>query len=242
MGLTAQNIANQIQQAFQGFEVQRFQRGRDEMKVKLRYPDNARRHIDNLADARIRTDSGQVLPLESVASISSRYVASNIYRVNRSRVAVISADVDKSAATPQLILDELNTDLFSQLSRDYPGLEIRLGGEAQEEAETRNSLQGAFVIALVAIYALLAIPLKSYLQPLMIMTAIPFGIVGALIGHWLHDIPLSILSLFGILALSGVVVNDSLLLISRYNEQRTAGMPAHLAMVQQGAAGCGRYS
>ncbi|WP_261843592.1 efflux RND transporter permease subunit [Aliamphritea ceti] len=237
LGLTAQNIAAQIQQAYQGFEVQRFQRGQDDIKVKLRYPDNARRSIDNLSDARIRTSSGQVLPLESVARISSRYVTTNIYRVNRSRVAVISADVNKAIASPQLILDEMDTELFSQLRRDFPGVEIKLGGEAQEEAETRNSLQGAFLIALIAIYALLAIPLKSYLQPLMIMTAIPFGVVGALIGHWLHDIPLSILSLFGILALSGVVVNDSLLLISRYNEQRNAGMPARLAMIQ---AGCSR--
>ncbi|MCO4757819.1 MAG: efflux RND transporter permease subunit [Oceanospirillaceae bacterium] len=237
MGLTTAMLAQQIQQAYQGYEVQRIQRGRDEVKVKVRYPDEQRQRIDDLNNARVRTADGRVVPLSTVAELSSRYVATEIERIDRSRVAVITADLDKSVASPGEILASLDAELFGQLKRDYRDLAIHLGGEAQEEAETTNSLKGAFIVALIAIYALLAIPLKSYVQPLLIMTAIPFGIIGALLGHWLHGVPLSILSMFGILALSGVVVNDSLLLISRYNESRADGRPVKLALVD---AGCNR--
>lgn len=237
MGLTTAGLARQIQQAYQGYEVQRIQRGRDEIKVKVRYPLAQRQKLDDLERARIRTPDGRIIALRTVADISTRYVADEIERINRSRVAVITADVDKAVAAPADIIASIDAQLLSRLQQDYPGLTVQFGGEAQEEAETTNSLKGAFLVALIAIYALLAIPLKSYLQPLMIMSAIPFGVIGALLGHWLHGIPLSLLSLFGILALSGVVVNDSLLLISRYNENRLQGKPIRLAMVE---AGCGR--
>ncbi|WP_036228623.1 efflux RND transporter permease subunit [Marinobacterium jannaschii] len=230
LGLSVSDIASQIQQAYQGIEVQRFIRGKDEIKVRLRYPPQYRSSQGSLQQTYIRSNDGQLLPLNSVASVSSRYVAAEIDRINGSRVAEISADVDKSVIGPGEILQQLEAEFFPQLKAQYPGLELHLGGEAQEEAETTASLQRAFILALLAIYALLAIPLKSYFQPLLIMSAIPFGIVGALLGHWLHDLPLSILSLFGILALSGVVVNDSLLLISRYNSLR-AHYPCQQAMV-----------
>ncbi|MCV6609330.1 MAG: efflux RND transporter permease subunit [Amphritea sp.] len=237
MGLTTALLARQIQQAYQGYEVQRIQRGRDEIKVKVRYPLDQRQQLDDLERARIRTPDGRIIALRTVADISTRYVVDAIERIDRSRVAVITASVDKVTASPEEIIAIIDQQLLPQLQQDYPGLTIHFGGEAQEEAETTNSLKGAFLVAMIAIYALLAIPLKSYVQPLMIMSAIPFGIIGALLGHWLHGIPLSLLSLFGILALSGVVVNDSLLLISRYNENRRQGKPARLAMVE---AGCGR--
>ncbi len=235
MGLTVAALAQQIQFAYQGYEVQRIQRGRDEVKVKVRYPDTKRQRLDDLSNARIRTSDGRIIPLRTVADIQARDVATEIERIDRSRVAVISADLDKTIAAPAEILAALDSELLGKLRINYPDLSIHLGGEAQEEQETTNSLKGAFVIALIGIYALLAIPLKSYLQPVMIMTAIPFGIIGALIGHWIHAIPLSVLSMFGILALSGVVVNDSLLLITRYNEFRENGKPPRLAMVMAGS-------
>lgn len=237
MGLTTAMLAQQIQYAYQGVEVQRVQRGRDEVKVKVRYPDEQRRSIEDLHSARIRTADGRVLPLTTVAQISARYVANEIERIDRSRVAVITADLDKGATDSDEILEAMKTELFSELRQRYPNLRIELTGEAAEEAETTSSLEIAFAVALIAIYALLAIPLKSYSQPLLIMAVIPFGIIGALLGLWLHGLPLSVLAMFGILALSGVVVNDSLLLISRYNENRALGKPVRLAMVE---AGCGR--
>lgn len=169
-----------------------------------------------------------------MAEINSRYVATEFNRIDRSRVAQITATVDKSVTSSASILSSMQSDLFVQLSQEYHDLDIRLGGEALEEVETTDSLLSAFLVALISIFALLAIPLKSYVQPLVIMMAIPFGIIGALIGHWLHDIPMSLLSMFGMLALSGVVVNASLLLISRYNEFRAHGKAPKLAIVAAG--------
>lgn len=232
LGLTAEMLARQIQQAYQGYEVQRIQRGRDEVKVKVRYPDHQRRSFDDLNHAYIRLPDGQAIPLLAVAELHSGYVAGEIERINRNRVAVITADVDKAVADADEILEAMENEQFAALRLQYPGLEIALTGEAQEEAEATASLQLAFAAALLAIYGLLAIPLKSYSQPLLIMTAIPFGIIGALLGLWLHDLPLSLLAIFGILALSGVVVNDSLLLISRFNDYRAEGKPVRLAMVE----------
>lgn len=237
LGLSEESLAQQVQQAYQGIEAIRTQRGRDEVKVKVRYPDQQRRNITDLEKAYIRTPDGQTLPLLSVSQVSSGYVATEIERIDRSRVAVITADLDKESANSNQILESMEANLFTQLRSQYPGLRIELTGEAQEEAEVTESLEVAFGIALLAIYALLAIPLKSYTQPLLIMSVIPFGIIGALLGLWLHNLPLSILAMFGILALSGVVVNDSLLLISRYNENRQQGKPTKLAMIE---AGCGR--
>ncbi len=237
MGLTTAMLAQQIQQAFQGYEIQRIQRGSDEIKVKISYPEQQRKRLEDLDQARIRTPNGLIIPLRTVAQINTRYVSNEIEHVDRSRVAKISADLDKTVTSSDKVLTSLNQNLLAQLQQDHPDLTITFAGEAQEEAETTGSLKGAFLVALITIYALLAIPLKSYIQPLMIMSAIPFGVIGALLGHWLHGIPLSLLSMFGILALSGVVVNDSLLLVSRYNENRAAGKPARLAMVE---AGCGR--
>ncbi|MBN3563007.1 efflux RND transporter permease subunit [Aliamphritea spongicola] len=237
MGLTTAMLAQQIQQAYQGYEVQRIQRGKDEVKVRVRYPDEQRRSADDLNRAHIRTPEGQAVPLLAVADISSGYVAREIERIDRSRVAVITADLNKQVADANDILAALESELFQQLRLDNPGLSIVLSGEAQEEAESTGSLVIAFAVALLAIYALLAIPLKSYTQPLLIMTAIPFGIIGALLGLWLHGLSLSILAMFGILALSGVVVNDSLLLISRFNENRSLGKGVKLAMIE---ACCGR--
>lgn len=236
-GLTTGMLAQQLQQAYQGYEVQRMQRDGEEVKVKVRYLASQRQTVDDLQRAHIRTAEGQVLPLTAVASWQSRYVATEIERADRNRVAILSADLDKAQVSSAELMQALEQGLFSQLRRDYPQLQIVLGGEAQEEAETNASMQTAFVLALIAIYALIAIPLRSYWQPLLIMAAIPFGILGALVGHWLHDLPLSVLSMFGILALSGVVVNDSLLLVSAYNEGRRQGMAVDQALLE---AGCSR--
>ena len=237
MGLTVSDLAKQIRYAYDGFEVQRIQRGRDEIKVKVRYPDHKRQWIDDLNLARIRTADGKVVQLGTVADIATRYVAKDIKRVDRNRVAVISADIDKSMINANDILKVLDDTLFDQLETSYRDLTIKVGGEAQEQAETGSSMLLAFATALLGIYVLLAIPLKSYLQPLLIMVSIPFGVIGALIGHWLHGIEFSLLSMFGIVALSGVVVNNSLLLATRYNELKDSGMASREAIIE---AACSR--
>jgi len=218
LGLSTDTLAQQVLQAFSGQVVQRFQRNSDEVEVKVRYPEEARKNPTDVLSARIRTDDGTVMPLSSVATVTYGYSRDTITRIDGKRAVYLSADVDKDILSSTELVANLRQDLVPQLERQYPGLDIRFAGEAEQQAETQSSMIHVFMIAMMVIYMLLAIPLKSYVQPVLIMTAIPFGIVGAILGHWLNDLSISILSLNGIIALSGVVVNDSLLLVSRYNE------------------------
>ncbi|WCE32494.1 efflux RND transporter permease subunit [Vibrio sp. SCSIO 43137] len=234
MGLSSTELLNQLKYAYQGYEIQRFQKGENEIKVKIQYPDSSRGNLADLQQTEIRLSDGRRVALTTVASISTRYVATKIERLDYNRVNLISANVDKKAISPEEVLIKLENGLFKELKQQYRDLEIGISGEQKEKSEITNSLYGAFAVAMVAIYALLAIPLKSYVQPVLIMLAIPFGIVGALLGHLAHDIPVSLLSMFGILALSGVVVNDSLLLISRYNNNRKHGLPVTEAILESG--------
>ncbi len=234
MGLSSSDLIRQLQYAYQGFEVQRIQKGENEIKVKILYPDARRQSLADLEYANIRLADGSIVPLTSVASISTKYVSTKIKRLDYSRVNQVTADVDKSVTSPEAILVKLNNGIFKQLKQQYRDLDIVISGQQREKEEITSSFKGAFVVALLAIYALLAIPLKSYWQPLIIMCAIPFGMVGAIFGHMLHGISISLLSLFGMLALSGVVVNDSLLLISRYNIGRAAGLSVTQALVESG--------
>ncbi|MCK0164434.1 efflux RND transporter permease subunit [Marinobacter sp. S6332] len=218
LGLSTDNLARQVLQAFSGQVVQRFQRSNDEVEVKVRYPEGARENPTDVLNANIRTDDGTVLPLSSVAKVTYGYSRDIITRINGKRALYLSAEVDKDMLSASELVASLQQDLVPTLERQYPGLDINFAGEAEQQAETQNSMVHVFMIAMLVIYMLLAIPLKSYIQPVLIMTAIPFGIVGAILGHWMNDLSISILSLNGIIALSGVVVNDSLLLVSRYNE------------------------
>ena len=218
LGLSTDSLAQQVLQAFSGRVVQRFQRSNDEVEVKVRYPEEARENPIDVLNARIRTDDGAVLPLSSVATVTYGYARDSITRIDGKRALYLSANVDKDILSATELVASLQQDLVPQLERQYPGLDISFAGEAEQQAETQSSMVHVFMIAMLVIYMLLAIPLKSYIQPVLIMTAIPFGVVGAILGHWLNDLSISILSLNGIIALSGVVVNDSLLLVSRYNE------------------------
>lgn len=217
LGLTMDMLAEQILQGFNGQVVQRFQRGSDEIEVKVRYPESARQSAADVLDANVRTADGTVLPLSAVARAGYGFTRDTITRIEGKRAVYISADVDKDTLSSTELVSQLQRDIAPGLKNQYPGLDIHFAGEAEEQAKTQTSMLKMFLLALLIIYFLLAVPLKSYIQPILIMTAIPFGIVGAMLGHWLNDLSLGILSLNGIIALSGVVVNDSLLLVSTYN-------------------------
>ncbi|MFN2366628.1 MAG: efflux RND transporter permease subunit, partial [Desulfurivibrionaceae bacterium] len=146
----------------------------------------------------------------------------------------VTASVDNNVANAEEILADLDIGILTELSADYPGLSYDLEGEAKERRDSMQSMGQGFLLALFVMYALMAIPFKSYSQPLLIMTAIPFGVVGAVLGHLLIGYDLSILSLFGIVALSGVVVNDSLLMIDRINQSRKNGEEVHEAILKAG--------
>ncbi|MCG7531908.1 efflux RND transporter permease subunit [Psychrobium sp. MM17-31] len=217
LGLTTQSLSRQVLQAFGGEIVQRYQRGKDEVKVRIRYPQSQRQTVNDVMNAMVRLSNGQTVPLTAVAAVHEEYQQNEITRISGLPAVYVSARVDKDVISSNELVQQLEKSVVPQLLATYPDLKIHFAGEAEEQAETQGSMTRLFIIAMGAIYILLAIPLRSYVQPVIIMMAIPFGLVGAILGHWLNDMVLSILSFNGIVALSGVVVNDSLLLVSRFN-------------------------
>ncbi len=231
LGLTEEDIGRQLRGAFHGAEALRFQRGRNEVKVVVRYPEEDRRSIWNLRSMMIRTPDGGELPLTRAAHIVEGRGFSEINRTDRKRVINVTASVDDKRANAEEILSDLRQGILKDLADDYPGLTFKMGGEEKERMESMGSMLEGFMLALIGMFALLAIPFKSYSQPLLIMAAIPFGMVGAVAGHLIMGFKLSILSMFGIVALSGVVVNDSLLLIDKVNRNRREGTELFQAVV-----------
>ncbi|MCG7531064.1 efflux RND transporter permease subunit [Psychrobium sp. MM17-31] len=220
LGLTTASLTQQIRQAFFGAEVQRVQRGKDQVKVFVRYDAQKRRDTTDLESARIRTPSGVIVPLSLVATQKRVYTIKDIKHVNTRQAVTITANLDKAVISADRLMNAVDEQLLQGLLAKYPNAEVLIGGESAEEEKTVNSMIKIFALSLFLIYALVAIPLKSYTQPIIIMSAIPFGILGAILGHWIIGLPISILSILGILALSGVVVNNSLLLVDRFNKLR----------------------
>ncbi|MEJ5237271.1 MAG: efflux RND transporter permease subunit, partial [Limisphaera sp.] len=219
LGLTSQEVARQIRHAFYGAEALRQQRGRNEVKVLVRLPEEERRSEFTLENLLIRTPAGRDVPLREIAEARRGRAYTTITRRDGRRTVTVTADVEPISQTSQ-VKQALDTMILPQLMRDYPGLSCQYAGRQQDMAESLESLYGGFALALMAIYFLLAVPFRSYGQPLVVMASIPFGIVGAVLGHLLMGYSLSVMSLMGMVALSGVVVNGSLVLIAYANERR----------------------
>ena len=227
LGVTEESLGRQIRAAYYGAEALRFQRGRDEVKVMVRYPEVDRRTLASLDDLRIRLPGGGEIPLRRVATIEYGRGYSTINRTDQKRVIDVTATVSGKKANAEEIVADLQAGILKQLAADYPGLSYSLEGEGKERRESMDSMKKGFMLAMFGVYALLAIPFRSYIQPFIIMASIPFGIIGAILGHLVMGFDISILSMFGIVALSGVVVNDSLLLIDYVNQRRREG--SHIA-------------
>lgn len=223
LGLTLQDLGQQVRQAFYGYEAQRVQRGPDDIRVMVRYPEAERRSLGDLEAMRIRTADGAEVPFSSVARATLERGYTTIQRVEGKRVVTVEADVNRSINTPEAIIDAVRARELVDISRNHPSVSYGLAGEAEERSESMGSLVSTAALALLVIYALLAIPLRSYLQPLVIMSVIPFGAVGAIVGHLILGKDLVFFSLLGIIALSGVVVNSSLVLVDYINKQRLLG-------------------
>ncbi len=235
LGLTLTDLASQVRAAFYGVEVQRIQRGREEVKVMVRYPREERESIGNLESMYIRTASGAEVPFSAVAEVEERTTPSSIFRAWGKRSIYLSADVDKLAMDPGRIVKDVTEGEFSdQLKTLYPSVRMELGGASLEEQELFVRMIYTASLALFAIYALMAIPLKSYIQPLIIMGVIPFGMIGALLGHIIVGIPFSALSIYGIIALAGVVVNDSIILVDFVNKAVAEGSNIVEAVIKSG--------
>ncbi len=219
LGLTQADLGRQIRQAYYGEEIQRIQKERDEVKVMLRYPLKDRKTLTALHDLRVRTSSGVEAPLSEVATITMGQGYPTIKRSDRSRIINVQTSANKDTAKVPLIERDLELNFLPSLREKFPNSRFTFVGEKKEQEESDSGLAQAGGICLFVIYALLAIPFRSYLQPFLIMSVIPFGLIGAVLGHFLFGLPLSQLSHFGLVALTGVVINDSLVLVHYVNQR-----------------------
>lgn len=232
-GITVGDLARQVRQAFYGSEVQRIQRGRDEVRVFVRYPRSDRQTLATLETMRVRSATGTEIPLANVAEMNVAKSFSSIKRVDRSRAINITADVEKGQVDVAAIKEEMRLFIDELLAR-IPGVSWSYEGEDKSTREAGNTTKWGSLLVLLGLYTMLAIPFRSYLQPFVVLLVIPFGIVGAVIGHLVHGLPLSMLSVFGILALSGVIINDSIVLVDFINRARQAGESTLAAVLAAG--------
>ncbi len=236
LGLTVEDLAKQVREAFYGLEVQRLQRGPDDVRVMVRYPASQRRSLGDLETMMIRTRQGDEVPFNSVANIVQGRGYSAINRVDGLRVVDVQADVNRDIIAPEKVLDAVQQTLLPELRQTLPSVQFHLAGEAEERMTSLAALLRNCLIALIVMYSLLAIPLKSYLQPLLIMSVIPFGLIGAILGHYVMGLDLIIFSLLGIVAMAGVVVNSSLVLVDYINRRRREGIALWQAAAEAGEA------
>jgi multidrug efflux pump subunit AcrB len=233
LGLTASEIGSQIRAAFYGAEALRQQRGNDEVKVLVRLPENERQHVADVERMLIRTPAGGDVPLAQIAEIEPGRAFTSISRRNGRRTVTVTADVEPIDETAR-VLAAVKDEVLPQLLRDYPGLAYSFEGRQASMRDAVNSFFVSVSLALVVIFALLAVPFRSYVQPAIVMTAIPFGAVGAILGHLLMGYNLSMISVMGMIALGGVVVNDALVMIDYANHRRAEGLSAFDAMITAG--------
>jgi len=235
MGFTLNDLSTQVRYAFYGSQAQRLQRGDDEVRVMVRYPEEERLSVGDLEDMYIRTDQGDVVPFTSIADFNMQPGYAQINRVESERSVAVNADIIESMVEPNVVNNDIKNTFFPELKSRYPSVDYREDGGTAEQASIIQDMLRGMMFAIFGIYALLAIPLRSYTQPVMIMGVIPFGMVGAIVGHLLVGIPVNFMSFLGIIALSGVVVNDSIILVNFVNEATAEGKPVIRAVIDGGA-------
>ena len=234
LGVTLNDLAQQVRHAFYGAEALRMQREKDEVKVLVRYPEDERKSLGYVEEMRIRTPDGSEVPFSLLADVTMKQGYVSIERTQRKRVIKVYADVDETVTNANEVRNTLEKGFLQDLKFRYPGLRYSIEGEGKEQKESLDDVRLGFMFALFCIYALLAVPFRSFTQPLVVMAAIPFGIVGAVLGHLIMGLNITILSLFGVVGLAGVVVNDSLVLIHATNRLRREGASPQEAITQAG--------
>jgi len=234
VGITLSDVARQVRQAFYGEEAQRIQRDSDTVKVMVRYPYDERRSILTLENMHIRAGNGEAVAIGEVAEISLGVGLTAIDRLDRKRTVTVTAEVEADKIQSGDVVKDVTTNFVPQLLERYPSVSFRLSGGTQEQNEYYGKMAVGFLAALFMIYGLLAVPLRSYIQPVVIMSVIPFGFIGAVIGHMVFSVSINILSVFGIIALAGVVVNDSLILVEFANRGRKDNLSLEDAIVSAG--------
>ena len=233
-GVSMMMVASQVRQAFYGLEVQTVQRGRNELKIILKYPKDQRSSISHLENMMILAPNGSTIPVRQVAQLEIGEGLSSIERKDRKRAINVTADVDLSISNGNEVIASITKNILPTILKKYNSVNYSLEGEQQEQGENLKSLGKNFLLAMIVVYMLLAIPFKSYFQPLVVMSSIPFGITGAVVGHILMGMNLSVLSMMGIVALTGVVVNDSLVMVDFINRYRDEGNTIRAAVLEAG--------
>jgi multidrug efflux pump subunit AcrB len=234
LGLSTQELTKQVRAAFQGVEVFKLLRSGDEISVKLRLPFEQRRYLRDLEDLVILAPGGERLPLGQVADLKYGKSYSSIRRVDGRRVVSVRALVDSGISNTSEIVLSLKEELLPEIVRQNTQLYYSFKGADHAQTNTMAGVKEGGIVALLLIYCLLALQFRSYFQPIIIMTAIPFGMVGAVLGHLLMGFNLSIISVLGMVALTGIVVNDSLILVDFINRGRDSGIPVRKAVVDAG--------
>lgn len=237
MGIPLGEIAETVRAAYYGEEVMRLQRGRHEVKLMVRYPREERQSLARFDQIRIRSDDGAERPITELADINVERSYAEINRVGQKRSITVTADVQSgdSGANAARIMDDLQQSFFPELQERYPGITVRVEGQAEQQQESMKSLVVGFGVAFVAMFVLLTIEFRSYVQPLIIMAVVPFGAIGAIWGHVFMQLPLTLFSVMGLVALTGVVVNDSIVLVDFINHQLRDGVPLRDALQNAGA-------
>lgn len=236
MGIPLFELADTVRASYFGAEVMRLQRGRHEVKLMVRYPDSERRSLADFDRIRVRGTDDTEYPITELAEIEITRSASEINRVDQLRSITVSSDLNEQieGANASDIVKDLKTSFIPELMKKYPGVRVRWEGQEAESRDSIMSLMIGLALAMIGMYILLTIQFTSYLQPLLIMMIIPFGCIGAIAGHFWLGLPVTMFSLFGLVALTGVVVNDSIVLIDFINQRMTDGMPLQDAVIDAG--------
>ncbi len=234
MGVRTADLAETVRAAYYGEEVMRVQRGRHEVKIMVTYPREDRRLLSNFDEIRVRLSDGVERPITELAEIDVVRSYSEINRIDQSRSITVSSDLDETVGNAAEIVQDLQASFVPGLLKQFPAIRIRWEGQQEQRAESLGSLFGGFFVALLVMFVLLAIEFKSSIQPILVMLIIPFGVLGAVVGHLIMDLPLTLFSFYGIVALTGIVVNDSIVLIDFINSRVRAGMPIEEALRESG--------
>ena len=233
-GITPTDLGETVRAAYYGAEVMRLQRGRHEVKLMVRYPEEERRSLADFSEIRVRTSDGGERPINELADIKVGRGFSEINRIDQKRSITLTADLDETKTNANLIVARLQNEFIPELKKQFPAVSVKWEGQQEQSRESVGSLMVGFVVALLMMFVLLVLQFRSYVQPLIIMFIIPFGLIGAVWGHALLGLPLTLFSMFGLVALSGVVVNDSIVLIDFINHRVREGLPVRQALAEAG--------
>lgn len=233
-GISPQQLGETVRNTYFGAEAMRLQRGRHEVKLMVRYPEEERESLVNFREIRVQTADGSQRPITEIAEVDLSRGFSEINRVDQMRSVTISADLDETKANASLIITELQKSFVPVLAQQYPDVSVRWEGQREQSNESVGSLITGFGIAIMAMFVLLVLQFRSYIQPALILMIVPFGMIGAVWGHALLGLPLTLFSMFGLVALAGVVVNDSIVLIDFINSRVRNGMPIRQALLESG--------